>query len=441
MRFVDKVRNISAYPEIRIKEGQKFPGVDVVFFERDGGSSKDRRVCGKLIGAYAGLNAFTVAKRAFPPDSIDLTEYMRAVAKNIGMATDYMGTNLKQLTLLESRYGKGDGPHVVNKSVLEHNKFDEILLSETPDSEEIKIKKRAGDVIMTDDPDTPIAIVGADAHPIAIKASKPDGSPVVCLVVGSHQGLLQYGVMQKAIDAMCNVYKIKVETVRIDIGPGLGPTSINGYKAEDGGLSSTSYEVGMDLAQKYIAASQEAQSPYYGKSLKFFDSEKLSPENFKTDQEYWAFTALAGSKNHGNPIFRAHPFDTKKCVINIEALVKQTAALSGVKAEKIVSVGEGNFFSARTMVKQLDIEALARAHARVKDLAKERGMTPEEFLSKPENTIYRNDGIGRNIFIAKVLDVLRAAPGDTPPVVLQNQNKSPQVPSCSQPSSRAILSI
>ncbi len=407
MRFVDRVRKASAHPGIKVKEGRDYAGVDVVFFERDGGVSEDRRMGERLVGIYAGLNVFTVGKRAFPEGSSEQLTYMRAVAENICKAADYIGTHLKQLTVLESRYGKGDGPHMVNKRVLDENKFDELVAPETSDAEEVKIRKRAGDVIMTDDPDTPIAIVGADAHPIAIKATKSDGKPVVCLVVGSHQGLLQYGVMEKAIEAMVDTYEIDVKTVQIDIGPGLGPDSIGGYDADEGRYSSTSYEVGMDLAKKYVVASLDAQSPYFGKPLRFFDAAELKRENFETDQEYRDLVALAASENPGRPIFKSHPSDAKKCVIDIEALVQQTAALAGVRPETITAIGEGNFFTARGMVKQLDLDALAQSHARVKSLAEEQGMAPEEFLAKPVNTIYRNDGVGRNIFIAKVLEARR----------------------------------
>jgi hypothetical protein len=258
---------------------------------------------------------------------------------------------------------------------------------------------------MTDDPDTPIAIVGADAHPIAIKARKPDGKPVVCLVVGSHQGLLQYGVMQKAIEAMIETYDINVKTIQIDIGPGLSPDSISGYDPDKDKLGNASYEVGMDLAKTYIKARKNPESPYYGKRLKFFDASELKPENFETEEEYKEFADNIGSENPGSPIFRKHPSDTKKCVIDIEALVQQTAALSGVKPENIVSVEKGNFFSARGMVKQLDLAALAQSHAEVKERAEKEGISAEEFLAK--NTAYRNDGMGRNFFIARVLPEVR----------------------------------
>ena len=421
-RFIEKIRNKKKYPRIRIKEGQNFPGVDVVFFERCGGVSKNRRTANKkLIGLYASLNVFTVAKRIFPEGSQEQREYMRAVAENICRAADYIGTNLKQLTVLESRYGKGDDPHIVNAKRLEETAFYEEILPEIPGVEAVKIRKRSGDVIMTDDPNTPIAIVGADAHPIAIKALKPDGRPVVCLVVGSHQGLLQYGVMQKAIDAMSETYDIVKDTVRIDIGPGLCPMSIDDYSPDKGDLSSTSYEVGMDLAQRYMRESKDAKSPYCGRGLKFFDAKELSRENFKTDEEYIEYAALAGSEGRGRPIFRKHPFNAEKCVIDIEALARQTAEVSGIDPDSIVAVGEGKYFSARGMVKKLDLNALARSHARVLEEAQKKGITPEEFIAKPESAIYRNDGMGRNIFIAKILDVLPDEKIDAPPVSPQIQ--------------------
>lgn len=393
--FSEKVRRTEKYPKIRVKNGKEFSGVDAVFFERNGGKSEDRKLGKKLVGAYAGLNVFTVAKRAFAPGSKELRAYMKAVAENITRAADYIGSDITKLTLLESRYGKGDDPHIVNRSTLENKTFYETLISEEPGAREVKIRKRAGDIIMTDDPDTPLAIVGADAHPVVIKALKPDGNPVVCMVVGTHQGLLQYGVIEKALTAMKNTYGIDTKSVQIDIGPGLGPSSIKGYDSEKHRFSGSSYEVGMDLAEKYMQASQEPSSPYYEKGLKFFDAKELT-SNTK-------FKEISGSELKGNPIFRAHPLDPKKCVLDINALVQQTAALSGINPDRIASVGEGDFFSARGMATDLDLEALAQAHDSVKKRAEEEGVTPTEFLSKPPNRIYVNDGIGRNLFIAKIL--------------------------------------
>lgn len=350
MKFTDRIRKKETYPGIQVIESQEYPGIDAVFFTKQGGVSEDHYQGDKLVGAYAGLNVGSVTK-----DNPD------AIRENIRMATDYVGAVSEQVFLLEPRYGAG--VYSVNSGTQEG-------------ITELGVRKITADALITDDPNTVLACVSGDAHPIIIKAQKLDGSPVAGVVLASWHSMFK-GVLNKTIKKMVTEFDIDPRSVAIEVGPGLGPSCIEGYDPErDVLLSGTSYEIGKKDAHKFIPGIDADFSGYRSDDRQYFSPEVFhycAPE----DNAYFDKAATTDMREDTRtPIFKAHPTNPDKCVIDIEALVRQTASIAmdirkedgtiisfpGVNDGNISAVNRDNFrevenfYSARGQQSLLDKE-------------------------------------------------------------------------------------
>ncbi len=376
MKFSDKVRRTTDYPTIKVIEGKEYSGIDAVFFTRQGGVSEDEYQGESLVGAYAGLNVGSITR--------DKSEN---IVENLRRAADFTGSQPEKLILLEPKYT--DGVHIVN--------------SNTPrDRNPLGVHAvMQGDALITDDPEMAIACVSGDAHPIVIKARKEDGAPVAAVVLASHQAMLR-GIVNKTLKRMVTEFDIASESVEIEIGAGLGPSSTERASEEQlQHYSSTSYEIGIGVAQDYLAAGAEQKAGYESEGVRYFSSDSfkyINPE----DAAYFDHSSQPEERDQRAPIFTPHPTNRAKCMLDIEALVKQTAAIpmdihgrhfSGVAEERVSAVNRDiykeadNFFSARRQVKDLNLSAVDAIEGEATNLARYKHIGRNLVLVRLFNTL------------------------------------------------------
>ncbi|NDF11554.1 MAG: hypothetical protein EB060_01895 [Proteobacteria bacterium] len=420
LSFADSVYKSNLYPLIHSYSPNPMNGTDAEFFTYHGGVSTDTTDdAGRKTGAYGiihphrlmpgdnGLNVLTTGG-----DKKENTH------ENFRRAADFMDVKLENLFVLQSQYGAGivkigNGREAsIPEDVIVDTKPVKIRSVEHAYAGAEPIHKFAGDAIITDDPECPIAALSGDAHTILVRGYKYGGQPVMALVVGSHHGL-RSGVLDKTIKAMFEEYHVEPDSIRIDIGPGLGPYSIldkDGTPGNATGFSDTSYEIGINDVKKFLA--EEPKKPSDVGADPF-----VSPRHFRymTEADFMAYVAdgkldlgvpsepdLFLKKIKGDlssrpdtttmpPIFSRHPFKEDGVVINIEAMLHQIAVANNLSPHAVSSMNVDtyeqakNFFSARRDAATLDKVAIAE----------EKGTSPDKV------NLYMHTG--RVPIIAKIL--------------------------------------